>query len=296
MSTAPALRTSQLKAFPKVRRIRFPFGEPDPIPKYFADDNMVLSHTLSILSASFPPGEDSFIRSVRRFSGEITDPALKKRVAGFIGQEAVHGQQHDSLNEKLKQFRYPFVYFFDVRGKAREKAVIRAEKLLPRKAHLAGTAAAEHYTSTLAKRVLSSPDVQELMMKNADQQVANLLHWHAFEELEHKSVAFDVYRTVGGTERLRIAIMFLFYTSTIPLVVLGTLISLAGDPQSWRPIRLLRETRQAFTLILGDGTMRELAQYMRPGFHPDDIDTTELLEKWQQELFGKTGELTQYVK
>ncbi len=291
-----SLRTSQLMEYPKVRRILFPFGEPEPIAKYFADDNMVLSHTLSILSGSFPPGEDSFIRSVRRFSDEINDPKLKKRISGFIGQEAVHGQQHDSLNENLKQFRYPFVYIFDIRGKARERAVIRIERLVPRKAHLAGTAAAEHYTATLARRMLSSPDVQELMLKHADPQVANLLHWHAFEELEHKSVAFDVYRTVGGAEWLRIGVMFLLFTSAIPMAAAALLISLAADPQAWRPLRLIREARKTFKIFLGDGTILELAQYMRPGFHPDDIDTTGLLEEWKIELFGNKGDLAQYVK
>ncbi|CPU65433.1 Conserved hypothetical protein (hydrolase?) [Mycobacteroides abscessus] len=30
---------------------------------------------------------------------------------------------------------------------------------------------------------------------------------------------------------------------------------------------------------------------MRPGFHPDDIDTEELLHQWQGILFGADGEL-----
>ena len=33
--------------------------------------------------------------------------------------------------------------------------------------------------------------------------VRNLFVWHALEESEHKAVAFDVYRAVGGSERLR---------------------------------------------------------------------------------------------
>ncbi|SLC93280.1 metal-dependent hydrolase [Mycobacteroides abscessus subsp. massiliense] len=39
------------------------------------------------------------------------------------------------------------------------------------------------------------------------------------------------------------------------------------------------------------GLMRDIAEYMRPGFHPDDIDTEELLHQWQGILFGADGEL-----
>ncbi len=32
--------------------------------------------------------------------------------------------------------------------------------------------------------------------------------------------------------------------------------------------------------------------YQRADFHPDDHDTTQLLEQWRAELFGAAGELT----
>ena len=36
-----------------------------------------------------------------------------------------------------------------------------------------------------------------------DPAVRDLFLWHALEESEHKAVAFDVYRAVGGSERTR---------------------------------------------------------------------------------------------
>ena len=56
---------------------------------------------------------------------------------------------------------------------------------------------------------------------------------------------------------------------------------------------------EAYTLFTGPvfkGLMPELAKYMRPGFHPDDIDTTALLERWQDELFGVDGVLVDHLK
>jgi hypothetical protein len=34
-----------------------------------------------------------------------------------------------------------------------------------------------------------------------------------------------------------------------------------------------------------------LRDYNRPDFHPDDRDTTELVERWRRELFGEHGTL-----
>jgi predicted metal-dependent hydrolase len=34
-----------------------------------------------------------------------------------------------------------------------------------------------------------------------------------------------------------------------------------------------------------------IAEYHRPGFHPDDRDTEELVARWRTELFGEEGSL-----
>lgn len=279
---------------PRTRRIRFPFGEPVPIRHHFAEDNIVMSHLVSILSAAFPPGEESFIRSVRRYADRIDDPVLKKRVAGFIGQESVHGQEHRHLNEKLVEMGYPMVRLFMFRSDSRrQRWVIRGENRLPRRVHLAMTAAAEHYTATLAARLLSSDELQAIP---GDPEVWNLLNWHAVEELEHKSVAFDVYRAVGGTESTRIRVMAVMYVFTIPVVTGAVMVSILMDPRGWRPIKVLRQTLDIFRGPLVKGLMADLRTYMEPGFHPDDIDTAALLSRWQNELFGTEGVLVGHLK
>lgn len=277
--------------YPKTRRIAFPFGADDGYGKYFVDDDRVFSHFVAGLSGAFPPGEEAFIRSVRAFSDEITDPGLKKRVAGFIGQESVHGQQHRRLNDRLIALGYPIAWWD---SKRMERGHRRLEKRIGRRAHLAMTAAAEHYTAVIANRVLSLDEMQAIP---GDADVWHLLNWHALEELEHKSVAFDVYRSVGGSERMRIAVMALVIGLTIPLTFTTLTISLAGDPVARRqPRRLIREARALFGGPLFRGLMGDLATYLRPGFHPDDIDTDALLDRWQRELFGTDGTLVEYVR
>jgi hypothetical protein len=278
-------------SYPKTRRIRFRFGEDGALSKYFVIDDIVYSHFVAGLSAAFPPGEESFIRSVRRFADRITDPVLQKRVAGFIGQESMHGQEHRRLNHTLVEMGYPIKWWDSQSLKER---LIRLEQRTPGRVHLATTAAAEHYTAVLAERVLSSDEIQAIP---ADPEAWQLLNWHALEELEHKSVAFDLYRAVGGSERTRIAVMAVLFGATIPLTLISLTVALARDPVARRqPVRLAREGRALFTGPIFKGLMRDLAKYMRPGFHPDDINTAALLERWQAELFGADGALVDHLK
>jgi predicted metal-dependent hydrolase len=267
------------------RRISFDEMLED-LPRHFADDgDLVTSHALAGLSSVFPDGEDFFVRSVRHFRDHITDPVLKRQVAGFIGQESVHGREHRVFNDKLAELGYP------------TKAVQRITKaglalrwkVLPKKSSLALTAALEHFTATLAELVMTDEEVRRAMGHEA---VRYLFLWHALEESEHKAVAFDVYRAVGGTERMRVWTMKI----TRVLFLLGSLVelavSLAMDRASYRPGRL----RKSLAGLRGSSIVSkklwdQLCEYDRPGFHPNDRDTGELIEHWRTELFGDAGVL-----
>ncbi len=109
-------------------------------------------------------------------------------------------------------------------------------------------------------------------------------------------MAFDVYRAVGGPEWIRIGVMAVIYVLTIPVVTGGVALSIMLDPTGWRPITVLRQTIGVFRGPLLKGLMADLRKYMRPGFHPDDIDTSELLERWRRELFGTEGALVDHLK
>lgn len=288
--------------YPKTRRIQFGFAETPAGPKHFAQDDIVFSHTVAFLSAIFPPGEDIFVRSVRRYRDKITDPDLAKRVAGFIGQEMTHGLQHRELNEQLAEMGYPTAWF-EYLLQSTERMEKFLDKQYPdpdrltrlRHLLLAFTVGAEHFTAVFAENVLGRPDIQRLL---SDPEIRNMLNWHALEELEHKSVAFDVYREVGASEQLRIRMMRLLSTIAVPAIVASSWVSIATtDPVGRRqPLRLLRET---FSMVRGPlfrGIYREMKPFMRKGFHPDDIDTTALMTQWQDRLFGAEGELVGHLK
>ncbi|GAA2638067.1 metal-dependent hydrolase [Actinomadura fulvescens] len=272
-----------------VRRVRF--SHPDgALRRHYVDGDLVMSHVLAVLSATFPPGEDFFVRAVRHYRDQITDLELTAQVRGFIGQEVVHGREHDHLNQALRQMGYPtqLIHRFI------DKVLILFDRALPARVRLGFTAGLEHYTATIAEHLLTDPRAQALL---GDTEVRSILLWHALEESEHKAVAFDVYRAVGGTERMRIWTMRVISTLLIAHVVAATALSMLTDRATYNPIRLVHSlARLRHSPFLTREVIRALRAYNRRRFHPDDIDSTQLLEHWRAELFGPQGTLTGKLK
>jgi uncharacterized protein len=267
------------------RRISFEASLQD-LPKHFAaDGDLILSHVAAGLSAVFPDGEDFFVRSVRHFRDQITDPELRRQVAGFIGQEAMHGREHRAFNDRLDELGYPTKRF----ERLTKKGLAIRERLLSPTSNLAATAALEHFTATLAEMVLTDEQVRGMF---GHQEVKNLFLWHALEESEHKAVAFDVYKAVGGSERMRVVTMNILRFAFVAGMTVQVTVSLLGDRATYRRGNLWRSLRRFLkSPVMRRELWHQLGDYNRPDFHPDDSDTTELVEQWRTELFGEHGTL-----
>src|ERR1700712_4558170 len=194
------------------------------LPKYFAEGDIVMSHVFTVLSSTFPEGENFFVRSVAAVQDQLTDPKLRADVEGFIGQEEMHGQEHRVLNEHLAALGYPARGI----GKYVKGLYWVRERIQTKKVNLAFTAALEHYTATLAELLLTSEEAREAIGRRG---ARDILTWHALEESEHQAVAFDVYKAMGGKEPLRIFVMFLTDLLFIFETSVMAAISLAKDPE-----------------------------------------------------------------
>ena len=158
------------------------------------------------------------------------------------------------------------------------------ERLLPPIMCLALTAAFEHYTAVLAETLLADERAQALL---GSTEVRSMLLWHAVEESEHRSVAFDVYKLVGGTERRRIWTMRYGTIAFTAGALAFTAASLLGDRATYNPIRLGRSIAALRNSpFCNRRVLARLRAYNRQGFHPDDTDNTALLEQWTAALFG----------
>lgn len=260
------------------------FHFPEAADRYFFfDNNPFASLLFVVLSGIFPPGERFFVESVRRFRDRIDDPVLKAQVAGFIGQEALHGREHDRLND-----------FF--RGRGLEVGIPdrfvrfglrQLERFSPRM-QLACTTMMEHFTAHLAEQWLTNDEFRN----SADPEMLKLWSWHALEELEHKSVAYDVFDQAGGTlteRRLALAMVVAFMAPPILaswLVLLAREGQLANRRENVRGLRLLLGREGFITKVL-----RHMPEYLKEGFHPSWQQTQALEDTWRERLFGVSGEL-----
>ncbi|MCV7313962.1 metal-dependent hydrolase [Mycolicibacillus parakoreensis] len=266
----------------RARRVKFTFPS-GARHHHFVDNDLVMSHFVAVLSSVFPEGEDFFIRSVRNYSDQITDPQLQQDIKGFIGQESSHKSQHRMLNERLQAMGYPTAKI----DRHVKRRLSRAERVYSTEMRLAATAALEHYTATFAEILLNDDDLLSLLDGS---DVRSILLWHAFEEAEHKAVAFDVYQAVGGSERNRVRAMRIATTIFIIEMVLQTTRSLLRDPATYNPVRLLRSLNKfRKSPLFSRDALRRYASYTRPGFHPNDWDSTATLEHWSDELLDASG-------
>ena len=290
MNTATA--TSSRPIPPRVirtRRLGLDYAGSDE-RRHFMRDDLAMSHIVSMLSAVFPEGEDFFVRTVRNYREAVTDPELKRQVSGFIGQEAMHGREHRAFNERLATLGYPTKFVDRVTG----IGLRFGERVLPRSVQLAITAALEHYTATLAEVLLSDEEARDLF--DVD-EIRSLLLWHALEESEHKSVAFDVYQSVSANHWIRVGVMNATTVGFLGGIALASVVSVLTDPAARRPARVWRSVRGLRTSPwIRPEVRRRIRAYNRRDFHPDDFDNAELTREWRERLFGPGGTLRDRVE
>ena len=264
--------------------------DPMTVPRDWCHDDAYQTTFMNALSLLFPEGEKFFVDSVKQQRSRVIDPVLQRQIAGFIGQEAMHGKEHRAFNELLVAHGFASAPGIDrrLRGFLR-----RVRQTLSPMSQLAATCALEHFTAMLAEQLLSDERVRDELHPS----VRPLWLWHALEESEHKAVAFDVYRAAGGGYARRVAIMLL--TSVVFFAAQGiTHRRLMADRKIlWKPWTWLRGMQHMW---LWPGYFTRLVpaylSYFRPGFHPDDRDTHTLLATWREALFGDDGALRERVR
>ena len=178
--------TESTSPMPVRRDLHFRFP-PEHILDWHAEGAHV-TQFFNTLSLYFPEGEKFFIQSVRYYRDQITDPVQQEAVAGFIGQEAMHGREHRVFNALMDDAGLPARSIEEI-STGRLKM---AHQFFSPAMQLSMTIALEHLTAIMAADLLRRPQV----LGGSHPDYLRLWRWHALEETEHKAVAFDVWKTV----------------------------------------------------------------------------------------------------
>jgi predicted metal-dependent hydrolase len=238
-----------------------------PFTRQWNGGDAFRSAYFNALSMSFPVGEQFFIDSVRagiKSLPEVKRAEFEATAQGFIGQEATHRRIHALFNGQLDKQGYVNAW--------EPRIVRRLERLkaLTDPRHAVGiTAATEHFTAILAHHMLAHPQTLE----GSEARLQTLWMWHAAEESEHRSTAFDVYRAMGGNELWRRRWMRLVTFHFVTDVLRQTARNLWHDGELFR----WRTWRSAASFFFGrHGLVRHTfgpwRAYFRADFHPSQQD------------------------
>jgi len=237
-------------------------------------DHPELSHTLNAFQLALPYLEPYFIDAIKEASPHIRDARLLAEVRAFCAQEANHARLHKRYS-KLLHARYPRLREHEV---AIRESLIASRQQDPLDYRLAYTSAYEALTAQLARWVFQTGVPR---LREAEPAFAELMRWHAAEEIEHRHVAFDVLMAVAPSYRLRVRGLRAALRKTLAdlLPVVSYMLEVdgyAGRPES-------RRRRVRVRLMFAREVLPAFVRYLKPNFHPSQELEPIAYQEWRAE-------------
>lgn len=281
---------SENNATPKLpaRHVRFDWQQTSP---EWVPGDPFTSHFINVLHLLLPEGELWFCRVYNKALPLVTDPALREDVRGFIRQEAIHSRSHSAVLEHFyeahgvdtapytNKVRWLFTQLLGDHplGIATSWQWLINAWLIFR---LGVIAAIEHYTCIIGKWILESKGLEEA---GADPVMMDLLRWHGAEEVEHRSVAHDLFVSVGGGYIQRQLLMLLVGPVLLALWLWGTRYFLQQCTDKQQRFRMMREWRRAAAqdrLPSLPMLLQAASRYLKRDFHPEHEAESQLAENY----------------
>ena len=260
------------------RDVRFDWSG---LPLRWIPGQPLASHVINVLHLLLPEGERWFVRTFTEALPLIRDEALREEVLGFIGQEALHAEAHQGVLEHFAEngldpqpyLRHMEWVFGRVLGPRTGVTPARArQQLIERVAHIA---AIEHYTAFLGDWILNAPKLDRV---GAHPVMLDLLRWHGAEEVEHRSVAFDLLVHLDPSYRRRVRAMAVAGPVLVWLWARGVRYLVAGDPQLGSDVRASWHAAAVAArrgLLPSPGAaLRSGLRYVRRDYHPTQEGST----------------------
>ncbi|HEX7135519.1 MAG TPA: metal-dependent hydrolase [Iamia sp.] len=252
---------------PLVRRVRFEW--PEDLDPDWSPQQPELACVANAVSMLMPHAEPYVVRSVKTALDDLDGP-LRAEAETWVAQETAHHGAHARFNRILLA-RRPSLRRVD-------RWMATTYRWLGRRSNRFGLAYAAGF-ETVAFMVARWVDKRSsYLFRGADRTATTLFLWHLAEEVEHKSVAFDVQRARGGG-RFSFAVgMVAAMLMTAWFTMLGTLVGLAASRRILNPIAHLRMLGWSigFWFELGPA----MAGAALAGHHPSAMADPAFLPTW----------------
>jgi predicted metal-dependent hydrolase len=274
----------------KARRVRFDW---EKTPLHWVPGDAFSTHVINVLHLLLPAGEKWFCDVFRQALPLVTNDQLREDVRGFIGQEMVHARAHSAVLDHLaaqgldttkytRRVEWMFNWLLGDHGMNLEDGHgprwMRRYWLVIR---LAMVAAIEHFTCVLGYWVIA--DAGGLDEAGADPMMLDLLRWHGAEEVEHRSVAFDLHENLSHqpiSYFRRVITQAIVQPVILFLWITGTRYLIAHDPEAGRGDkpsirRYIRVSRATGRLPTAGYLVSAVLRYLWPLHHPSFEASTE---------------------
>ena len=252
-----------------VRKMRFAFDQ--PLDLAGPDEMLATLLPMLGLSMTMPYLEPYLIRTMRTALPEISDPELCEDTRRFSQQEGHHYRNHALFNEQIRKS-------FDAATAERLRAIEREleadyqrySKTKPLRFNVAYAEGFEAMTcaGALAFAEHGSFDQPETLPGG------EIWAWHMAEEIEHRTVAFNVYRHLVGSYFYRIVFgSWAQYHYTSYIARFARCMAAALDRKLTRPSSPMHRS-----------ALRRYVRTFSPRYDPAKIDVPEgvdrLLERY----------------
>ncbi|RJQ68133.1 metal-dependent hydrolase [Pseudonocardiaceae bacterium YIM PH 21723] len=251
-------------------------------PVHWVPDEPELAHFYNVMHLLLPELELWFVQVFTDALPYITDAKVREDVLGFIGQENMHANAHQGALDLLaangidpepytSQVHHLLQGWIDRTRKMKPKR--RKQSLLNQ---IAVIAAGEHFTAVLGDFALNSPAFDEV---GTDPVMSDLLRWHGAEEVEHRSVAFDLFRHLDGRYPMQVVSMLAVIPALWMLWHRGARMLLEADPtltpkQRKLTLRKFRRWHRRGLLPNAKIYLPQLTHYLKGDYHPSHYGST----------------------
>jgi uncharacterized protein len=252
-------------------------------PYHCIKDDIIYSNLYNAYTLVQVPGERFFILTMKEAIPLIKDERLTQEAKTFVAQEAEHAKIHHSYNKVITNAHY-----------AKAQQIIDdwdtffnewTNPKLPLQRKLLFVVLAELFTAHIAEDFF---DRWHNQWQRLDNNIALLFSFHNAEEIEHKSLCFDVYQSIYGhpaNDPSNLPAWHQFKEKMIQNIIHATTYFTACDALlNKQPIPRRQQIQDYLSQpdgIFPNGKFCE--EFDNPNFHPWDNDTSGWIQIWEKE-------------